>query len=212
MANHKITLINLRTGEVEGHAAGCADIKRGKAKHADAPWTFSVSTKADARAEYNADFDEATDGWYDINWLPCADHVPSEFRPTGLNRTPSTTRSTSTKSSKSNSKTNQKGTTMNKNTKSGVRVTVLDGDNLSFTWTEKAEAKWGKRQGDRYTIGAAFIEADKAGREAILTVIPAGRVRRALMVVAKAEVSDAVTKAAHSLHDALEGKRGVVTA
>lgn len=72
----RITLINIIDGSVEGHIAGCADIKRRKSRHADTPWTFSVDSKEEARAEYNADFDKETDGWYDIDWLPCARFVP----------------------------------------------------------------------------------------------------------------------------------------
>ncbi len=69
-----ITLINMADGSVAGHRAGCRDIKR-NAKHVST-WTFEVSSKAEARAEYNTDFDEETDGWYSIDWLPCADQVP----------------------------------------------------------------------------------------------------------------------------------------
>lgn len=76
-AKHAISLVNLRDGSVEGHKAGCADLKRGHRKQASEAWTFEVADKAEARAEYNADFDYETDGWYEINWLPCAKHVPA---------------------------------------------------------------------------------------------------------------------------------------
>lgn len=75
---HQITLINLTDGTVDGHAAGCADIKRRTRNHADEPWTFAVATKHDAWLEYNTDFlaEGEESGQYDINWLPCAKHVP----------------------------------------------------------------------------------------------------------------------------------------
>lgn len=73
---HSIALVNMRDGSVQGHKAGCADLKRGARKFADEPWTFDVESKADARFNYNADFDYDVDGWYEIEWLPCANHVP----------------------------------------------------------------------------------------------------------------------------------------
>lgn len=57
----EITLINQTDGSVDGHRAGCRDIKR-TAKHACEAWTFKVDSKDTARAEYNADFDEETEG------------------------------------------------------------------------------------------------------------------------------------------------------
>jgi hypothetical protein len=80
--SYSVTLINKTDGTVDGHKAGCADIKRGK-NHADTPWTFDVGTKRDAFLEYNADFIDEADGdryaaTYAINWLPCANHVPAD--------------------------------------------------------------------------------------------------------------------------------------
>lgn len=73
-----ITLINQTDGTVDGHRAGCADIKRSR-KHADEPWTFEVDSKRDAYLAYNADFIAESgeeEGHWEINWLPCAHHVP----------------------------------------------------------------------------------------------------------------------------------------
>lgn len=77
---HEVTLANTNDGAVHGHKAGCADLKRGKAysHHRTEQFTLAVTDKAEARAEYNADFDQDTDGWYDVEWLPCAKHVPEE--------------------------------------------------------------------------------------------------------------------------------------
>lgn len=86
-ATHRVTLINMADGSVQGHRAGCADIARGKG-HADTPWTLEVTTKAEAREAYNGDFDEEIDGWYDIDWLPCAQFVPESIT------TPDTTTTT----------------------------------------------------------------------------------------------------------------------
>lgn len=77
MQDYGIALVNMTDGSVQGHKAGCADLKRGARKFADAPWTFEVPHKEAAREAYNADFDEEIDGWYDIEWLPCANHVPA---------------------------------------------------------------------------------------------------------------------------------------
>jgi YD repeat-containing protein len=76
----QVTLMNMRDGSVQGHNAYCADLKRGKAKFAEpdqANEVWDVLCKEDAREGYNADFDEETDGWYDIDWKPCADHIPA---------------------------------------------------------------------------------------------------------------------------------------
>lgn len=77
----QVVLMNMRDGSVQGHAAGCADLTRGVRKFAEpsqATDVWDVLSKEQAREGYNADFDEETDGWYDINWLPCAKHVPAE--------------------------------------------------------------------------------------------------------------------------------------
>lgn len=79
--HYQVTLMNMRDGSVQGHRAGCADLKRGKAKFAEpmqADEVWDVLAKEDARESYNADFDEETDGWYDIEWLPCAKHIPAQ--------------------------------------------------------------------------------------------------------------------------------------
>lgn len=75
---YDVTLANTNDGAVHGHKTGCADLKRGKAytHHRAEQFTVSVADRAEARAEYNADFDQDTDGWYEIEWLPCAKHVP----------------------------------------------------------------------------------------------------------------------------------------
>jgi hypothetical protein len=84
--SHSITLINKNDGSVEGHKAGCADIKRqGHKDHArfgDA-WTLEVESKREAFLDYNADFldeGQAEDEVYQIRWLPCANHVPADAK------------------------------------------------------------------------------------------------------------------------------------
>lgn len=73
----QVALVNITDGTVQGHKAGCADLKRGKLrKHAEEAWTLDVESKAQAAAEYNADFDYEVDGWYEIEWAPCAKAVP----------------------------------------------------------------------------------------------------------------------------------------
>jgi hypothetical protein len=97
-AKFGVVLRNMTDGSVEGHAAGCADLKRkakrGAAQPSDEPWALTVSSKHEAWAEYNADFiaeceqgaegaehdhekDEDCDHSWGINWLPCADAVPA---------------------------------------------------------------------------------------------------------------------------------------
>lgn len=73
-----IALVNLNTGEVEGHKAGCADLTRGHRKHSDEVWEFEVDTKAEAWFSYNSDFlsEGGEDNAYEIKWFPCAKHVP----------------------------------------------------------------------------------------------------------------------------------------
>ena len=87
---HTIALVNMKDGSVQGHEAGCADLKH-KSKQADEPYTLDVTTKHDAWMDYNDDFlaecDEHEDfcnedrgicsNAWDIHWSPCADHVPS---------------------------------------------------------------------------------------------------------------------------------------
>lgn len=85
MTNYEIALVNMTDGTVQGHAAGCADLKRGKAKHADEVWAFPAQSKHEAFVNYNSDFIEENedgsdnyDNCHPIFWLPCADHVPAE--------------------------------------------------------------------------------------------------------------------------------------
>ena len=92
-----IVTMNMKDGSVQGHAAGCADLKRGKAKFAEpkqAGCVQHVNSKWEAWEDYNSDFiaehDHADtcdpenglcDNAYEIEWLPCADHVPSHPAP-----------------------------------------------------------------------------------------------------------------------------------
>ncbi len=78
MALHKAVLMNMKDGSVQGHAAGCADLKRGKnfSEPFQADEVWEVKDREAAREEYNSDFDEETDGWYDIKWMPCAKSIP----------------------------------------------------------------------------------------------------------------------------------------
>lgn len=78
--HYQVTLMNMGDGSVQGHAAGCADLKRGKAKYAEptqADEVWDVVTKADAWLTYNADFlaEGGEDNAYEIEWLPCAKHI-----------------------------------------------------------------------------------------------------------------------------------------
>ena len=93
----EIVTMNMKDGSVQGHAAGCADLKRGKAKFAEpkqAGCVQHVNSKWEAWEDYNSDFiaehDHADtcdpenglcDNAYEIEWLPCADHVPSHPAP-----------------------------------------------------------------------------------------------------------------------------------
>ena len=77
---HTIAIVNMTNGSVQVHKAGCADLKRKSRKgvgFADTPWELDVVDTEEAREAYNADFDEETDGWYDLDWMPCASHVPA---------------------------------------------------------------------------------------------------------------------------------------
>jgi hypothetical protein len=77
--NHLIAIVNMTDGSVQAHKAGCKDLSRKSRKgvgFADEAWELEVTDREEAREAYNADFDEETDGWYDIEWLPCASHVP----------------------------------------------------------------------------------------------------------------------------------------
>jgi len=88
---HAIALVNMKDGSVQGHKAGCADLKKTK-DHEDAPWTpGKIGDKNTAWLAYNSDFiaecDEHEDfcnedrgicfNARDIDWFPCADHIPS---------------------------------------------------------------------------------------------------------------------------------------
>lgn len=77
----QVVTMNMKDGSVQGHAAGCADLKRGVRKFAEpqqADWPMTVSTKHEAWLDYNQDFiaDGEDMGTYGIDWLPCAKHVP----------------------------------------------------------------------------------------------------------------------------------------
>lgn len=76
----QVAVMNMRDGSVQVHGAGCADLKRGQAKFAEkfqANEVWDCIDREDIREAYNADFDEETDGWYDMTWMPCASHVPA---------------------------------------------------------------------------------------------------------------------------------------
>lgn len=86
---HSVTLVNITDGTVHGHKAGCADLKRGNLrKHAEGKFTLEVESKAVAWETYNADFipEAIADGMpvessaYEIEWAPCANHVPEGDR------------------------------------------------------------------------------------------------------------------------------------
>jgi len=76
--HYQVTVMNMRDGSVQVHGAGCADLKRGKnfAEKYQADELWDCVDREDIREAYNADFDEETDGWYDMTWMPCASHVP----------------------------------------------------------------------------------------------------------------------------------------
>lgn len=79
---YSVTLANTNDGTVHGHAAGCADLKRGAAykHHKDEQFTVEVETKRDAFLDYNADFiaEGGEENAWPVEWLPCADHVPAD--------------------------------------------------------------------------------------------------------------------------------------
>jgi hypothetical protein len=75
----EIALVNISDGTVQGHKAGCADLTRGNLrKHNNDAWTFEVQDKAEAWFDYNSDFlaEGGPENAYDIDWKPCANHVP----------------------------------------------------------------------------------------------------------------------------------------
>lgn len=75
----QVAVMNMKDGSVQVHGAGCADLKRGKnfAEKFQADEVWDCIDREDIREAYNADFDEETDGWYDMTWMPCASHVPA---------------------------------------------------------------------------------------------------------------------------------------
>lgn len=80
--HYQVVTMNMRDGSVQGHAHGCADLKRGRAKFAEpsqADDFMDVTTKADAWLDYNADFlaEGGEDNAWPIEWLPCASHIPA---------------------------------------------------------------------------------------------------------------------------------------
>ena len=81
-----VTLANMTDGTVQGHKAGCRDLttsrtrKGGRRVEVQSEWTFETETKRDAFLDYNADFlaeGQEEDEVYQIEWAPCADHVPA---------------------------------------------------------------------------------------------------------------------------------------
>lgn len=78
--HYQVTLMNMRDGSVQGHRAGCADLKRGVRKYAEpsqADDVWDVKTKADAWMSYNSDFlaEGGEENAYSIEWLPCTKHI-----------------------------------------------------------------------------------------------------------------------------------------
>lgn len=78
--HYQVVLMNMRDGSVQGHAHGCADLKRGQkfAADQDPEAAWDVLTKAEAWVGYNSDFlaEGGEENAYEIQWLPCAKHVP----------------------------------------------------------------------------------------------------------------------------------------
>lgn len=67
-----ITVINMSNGEVRAHRTGCRDIERESRGHNDNLGSFGeFASQDDLVADYNADFDKETDGWYDVDFAPC---------------------------------------------------------------------------------------------------------------------------------------------
>lgn len=165
---HNITLINMLDGSVDGHKAGCADIKKAKGSYGDRPWTFYVSSKNDAWLSYNSDFyaecpshdkcDEEQgrcDNAYDIHWLPCANEVP-EFDTTT-----------------NNSNTNNKEITMN-------TITTANLFDADITTAREALVAL-KVKGDRADMVNALLAADGAdARDSVVESYAAGELRRGL--------------------------------
>ena len=52
---HTITLVTMKDGSVQGHKAGCADLKT-TTHHVGEPWTLEVENKHAAWMAYNSDF------------------------------------------------------------------------------------------------------------------------------------------------------------
>ena len=90
----QVVTMNMRDGSVQGHRAGCADLKRGTSKFAEpsqANDILDVTSLHEAWVDYNADFlgecdtheescNEAHDACvnaYDIQWLPCVAGIPA---------------------------------------------------------------------------------------------------------------------------------------
>lgn len=67
----KITVTNKADGSVRAHCTGCRDIAR-ETKFGEETMNFGdYDTKDEVIADYNADFDKDTDGWYDVDFAPC---------------------------------------------------------------------------------------------------------------------------------------------
>lgn len=79
MSKNTVAIVNMTDGSVQVHKAGCKDLTRkarGKVQFADEAWELEVDDRRDAAEAYNADFDEETEGWWELTWMPCAHHVP----------------------------------------------------------------------------------------------------------------------------------------
>lgn len=68
----EITIINKTDGSVRAHRAGCRDIAREARGNNDSFVLGTFTSEDEVVTNYNADFDKDTDGWYDIDFAPCA--------------------------------------------------------------------------------------------------------------------------------------------
>lgn len=77
-----VVLVNNADGSVEGHLAGCADLKKvgkGKRDHDEATPSVRVQSKHEAWADFNADFiaEGGESNAYAVDWQGCTSVVPS---------------------------------------------------------------------------------------------------------------------------------------
>lgn len=119
-ATYKVTIRNLSDGSVEGHAAGCADLKRNVVKRGrrnlavDHAFTEATTSKRASWLDYNADFiaEGGEENAWPIEWLPCADHVPAEdAKPVRKTSRTNTVRATKAESSTAAAKPVRKAAT-----------------------------------------------------------------------------------------------------